>query len=367
MLSGLFNWRIQLHLLTCLSIDCIMTKRKSNIIIPAIIIVAILFCGYKFFGPTVNKPASGFLFVKTGSDIHSLQQQLLDEKMLGSITWFNLTEKILKIDRVKPGRYKIPAGMSIFNLVRMLRNGRQTPVDFVITKIRTKEQLAAKMGKDFEFDSLAAISFLNNNDSLRAYNFDSNTVMAAVLPLTYQSKWNTTPKAVFEKFYDAYKIFWTGERKKKATAKGLTVNQAVTMASIIDEETNATAEKPVIASVYLNRMAKGMPLQADPTVKFALKDFGIKRVLFKHLEVSSPYNTYKNRGLPPGPICTPMQETVEAVLNAPITNYLYFVASPAFDGTHVFSATYQEHQKLATAYQKALDERFGVLKTNSSE
>ena len=155
---------------------------------------------------------------------------------------------------------------------------------------------------------------------------------------------------------------WNNERKEKAAKKGLTVNQVVTIASIIDEETNAKAEKPTIASVYLNRINKGMPLQADPTVKFALNDFSIKRVLFKHLQVVSPYNTYKNRGLPPGPICTPQEATIDDVLNAPETDYLYFVASPAFDGTHKFSSTYTEHQKLATEYQKALDERFKVTK-----
>jgi len=339
-----------------------MSKNKTGIFILAIVAIIVGFFGYKFFGPAANKPEKGYLYVKTGSNLQDLKQQLLDDKILKNLTWFNTITQFLKIQNARPGRYKISEGMSMVSLVRMLRNGKQTPVDFVVTKIRTREQLASKLAKDFEFDSLAAISFLNNNDSLRVYDLDSNTAMAAVLPLTYQSKWNTTPEAVFNKFYNAYKIFWNNERKEKAAKKGLTVNQVVTLASIIDEETNAKAEKPTIASVYLNRIKKGMPLQADPTVKFALNDFSIKRVLFKHLQVVSPYNTYKNRGLPPGPICTPQEATIDDVLNAPETDYLYFVASPAFDGTHKFSSTYTEHQKLATEYQKALDERFKATK-----
>lgn len=250
--------------------------------------------------------------------------------------------------------------MSVVSLVRMLRNGTHTPVDFVVTKIRTREQLAGRLGRAFEFDSVAAIDFLSSNDSLAKYTLDSNTVMAAVLPFTYRSGWATTPRSVFEKFNNAYKKFWTQERQKKAALQNISVLQAVTLASIIDEETNATKEKGTIASVYLNRIRKGLPLQADPTVKFALKDFSIRRVLNSHLQVSSPYNTYKNKGLPPGPICTPMQETIEAVLNAPQTDYLYFVASPSFDGTHVFTTNYSDHLKMAKVYQAELDKRFAA-------
>ncbi|GAB3415885.1 endolytic transglycosylase MltG [Niabella aquatica] len=326
-----------------------------------ILLIAIAFFTFKIVGPATKKTEDGFLYIKTGTTMPELKQQLVNENILGSITWFNIAEKFLSFDKVKPGKYRVDRGMSVLTLIRMLRNGSQTPVHFVVTKIRTKEQLAGRMGKAFEFDSTLAISYLINNDSLKKYNLDTNTVMAAVLPLTYENKWNTTPDIIFEKFYTAYKIFWTDERKQKAQQKDLTPVQAATLASIVDEETNASKEKGIIASAYLNRIKKGMPLQADPTVKFALKDFSIKRVLFKHLSVSSPYNTYRNKGLPPGPICTPQQATVDAVLNAPETGYIYFVASPAFDGTHVFSANYQEHLKLAKEYQEALNQRFGKI------
>ena len=335
-------------------------KRLSTIIV-TLFLIALLYCAYKLLGPATNKTEDGFLYIKTGTTMSELEQQLIHQNVLSNLRWFHVVENFLSFDNVKPGKYKIDDGMSVLSLLRILRNGKQTPVNFVITKLRTKEQLAGKMGKVFEFDSLAAIAYLNNIDSLKKYELDTNTVLAVILPLTYENKWNTTPDIVFGKFYDAYSNFWTASRKQKAESMGFTPLQAITLASIVDEETNATKEKGTIASTYLNRIKKGMPLQADPTIKFALKDFAIKRVLFKHLMVVSPYNTYKNRGLPPGPICTPQEATIDAVLNAPATDYIYFVASSAFDGTHSFSTNYEDHIKLAKQYQEALNQRFGKI------
>jgi UPF0755 protein len=257
---------------------------------------------------------------------------------------------------IKPGKYEIKKGSSLLSIVRMLRNGQQTPVNLVITKLRTKEDLARMTGSRFEFDSAQMMAFLNNSDSLRKYNIDPERSLALVLPDTYTYFWNTTPAKVYKKLAEESEKFWTKERKQQAQAYGLDPIQAYTLASIVEEETNASAEKGHIASVYLNRMNKGMPLQADPTVKFALKDFSLKRIYQKHLEVESPYNTYRNRGLPPGPICTPSRKTIDAVLNSPKTEYIYFVASPKFDGTHDFSVTYDEHLKKAREYQAALNQ-----------
>ncbi len=272
-------------------------------------------------------------------------------------TWFNWASKIIGYERVKPGRYEIKNGMSLVNLIRMLKNGQQSPVNFVITKLRTKESLASRIGNSFECDSTQMIHFLNNADSLKEYNFDTSTVMAVAMPFTYTIKWNTTPQTIFQHFNIAYKAFWTDERKQKASNLGLTPVQVSTLASIIDEETNSKTDKPNVASVYLNRMAKGMPLQADPTVKFALRNFNIKRILRGHLDTPSPYNTYVNKGLPPGPICTPAIETIDAVLNSPRTDYIYFVANSAFDGTHIFTTNYSDHMKYAKLYQQELNKR----------
>jgi UPF0755 protein len=253
---------------------------------------------------------------------------------------------------IRPGKYEFTKGTSLLSIVRRLRNHRQTPVPFVIIKFRTKEDFARITGNKFEFDSTDMINFLNSNDSLAAFNADSETAMWNILPDNYTFFWNTTPGAVYRKMYQTSKKFWTEERKSKAADHGLTPVQAYILASIVEEETNNNKEKDTIASVYLNRMNKGVPLAADPTIKFALKDFGIRWIHGGMLDVQSPYNTYKRKGLPPGPICTPSKKTIDAVLNAPSTTYLFFVANSNFKGTHLFSTTFKEHELKAKAYQE---------------
>jgi UPF0755 protein len=332
-------------------------KRKIVLGVAASLILIAAFVGWKFFGPTVQVPEKKFFYISTGESYSLLQDDLLNQGIVSSPTWLNWTAKMIGYKTVKPGRYEIKKGMSLVGLVRMLKNGQQTPINFVITKIRTKETLASRIGAVFECDSTQMIHFLNSPDSLKEYGLDTNTVMSAALPLTYTIKWNTTPAAVFEQFYTAYKTFWTPERKQKADSLGITPIEVSTVASIIDEETNSKTDKPNVASVYLNRIRKGMPLQADPTLKFALRSFGLRRVLNVHKEVVSPYNTYTNRGLPPGPICTPQLETIDAVLDSPKTDYLYFVANSTFDGSHIFTTNYAEHIKYARLYQQELNKR----------
>jgi UPF0755 protein len=256
---------------------------------------------------------------------------------------------------VKAGKYVIEKGASIYNVVRMLRSGRQTPVNLVMNKLRTKEDFAKKIGSSFEPDSAAVMALLNNNDSLVKYRLDTNTVMTAVIPNTYSILWNTSAPRIFKRLFEEHEAFWNAERKKKAAGLGLTPTQVYILASIVEEETNMEPDKGRIASVYLNRIETGMRLGADPTVKFAMKDFGLKRIYHKHLAFPSPYNTYQNSGLPPGPICTPSPRTIDAVLNSPSTSYLYFVARPDFKGYSNFAATYEEHLRNAKAYQRALD------------
>ncbi|HEU4470413.1 MAG TPA: endolytic transglycosylase MltG, partial [Flavisolibacter sp.] len=242
-------------------------------------------------------------------------------------------------------------GSSLLSIVRRLRNGQQTPVNLVITKLRTREDLARLIGRRFETDSAQMIDFLTDPDSLRAYNVDPETATWHVLPDTYTYYWNSSPSNVYNKLYQESQKFWNEERKAKAAALGITPLQAYILASIVEEETNFLEEKDTIASVYINRVRMGMPLQADPTVKFAVRDFSITWVHGAMLQSESPYNTYRVKGLPPGPICTPSKKTIDEVLKAPQTNYLYFVASSRFDGTHMFSASYDEHMVKARAYQ----------------
>jgi UPF0755 protein len=259
--------------------------------------------------------------------------------------------------KLKPGRFEIKKNENLLGIIRTLRNNKQAPSKLVINKLRTREDLARLIGKNFKTDSATAIAFLSDNDSLRAFGVDTNTVMTLVIPDTYIFNWQTPVKKILQRLQDERDKFWNDSRKEKATALGLSPEQAYTLASIVEEETNANQEKGNIASVYLNRITKGMTLSADPTVKYALRDFGLKRIYFVHLSVNSPYNTYKNKGLPPGPICTPSLVTLDAVLEAPRTDYLFFVASSDFNGTHHFSSNYAEHQQYAKAYQQVLNDR----------
>jgi len=331
--------------------------RKTLFITLGAIILIGAIIAWLVFGPgTSFTEKRYFLNIKSFSDYSAVLKQIETEKIITSPATFNfLAKKIGYPQKVKAGRYEIKKGMSVFSILRMLKNGRQSPVNLVITKLRTKEDFAGLVGRKFECDSAAFIAFLNNQDSLKKYGLDTNTIMTAVLPNTYTYFWNITPTKVFSKIFDSYSTFWTAERKQKAAQKGLDPQKATILASIVEEETNKNDEKGNIASVYLNRMAKGMRLGADPTVKFALKDFSLKRIYNKHLAVESPYNTYRVYGLPPGPICTPSEVTIDAVLDAPKTDYVFFVAKSDFSGHHNFAATYEEHLKYAKEYQQALD------------
>jgi UPF0755 protein len=308
--------------------------------------------------PAVHNKKAAFFYIKEGENMATVKENLVKQKFING-SGFDLAVNMLRFKKVKPGRYQLKDGMSIYKMARLLRSGEQTPVKITVIKERTKEIFAGKFGKkyDVNFDSLRMISYMSNNDTLRKYGADSNTIMAIILPYTYEVNWNSTPEKVFSQFYTAFNKFWTEERKTKADSLHLTHFEVITLASIVEEETLKKADKLNIASTYLNRLRIGMKLQADPTVKFALKDFTIKRVTGTHLKKDSPYNTYLYAGLPPGPICTPSIESIDAVLNAPRTDYLYFVASSKFDGSSVFTTNFDDHLKYARLYQQELTRR----------
>jgi UPF0755 protein len=301
--------------------------KKTLGIVIIIVILAGLFSAWKVFGPSVTAPKDKFLYIRTGSGYNDVRNNLITQKIISSPQWFDWVASAMNFNVAKAGKYEVKKGMSLFELVRILKNGRQTPVKLVITKFRLKEDFAKKLGQQFEFDSLTAMRYLSNNDSLKTFGLDTNTVMAAVMPDTYSLYWNSDPKKVYQKIFDHWQKYWTDERKKKANAIQMTPVQVTILASIVDEEVNLKSEKEKISSVYINRLHRNMEMQACPTVKFALRNFALSRILYEHLKVQSPYNTYENKGLPPGPICTPQPETIDIVLNAPQTDYLYFVAN----------------------------------------
>jgi UPF0755 protein len=304
-------------------------------------------------------PATGFsakrefLYISTGAATkEAVLDSLEKNKIITNVTAFNfLADRFNYWEAIKPGKYEVRKGSSLLSIVRMLRNGKQTPVDLVITKLRTKEDFARFTGARFEFDSLAMISFLNNPDSVKRFDVDTTNVFCNVLPNTYRFFWNTTPSAVYRKLYQESITFWNNERKEKAQSLGLSTLEVYTLASIIEEETTNNKEKDTVASVYLNRLKKGMHLGADPTLKFAVRNFGLKRIAGDIMHVSSPYNTYLNKGLPPGPICTPSKITIDAVLNPAVTDYYFFVANSKLNG-HLFSESFEEHVKKANAYRE---------------
>lgn len=312
---------------------------------------------YNIWGPAVTLYEKKYFYVSQNSSPDQIVTQLQEEGLLTSSFWFSQVGTRLKLEKIKAGRYQLKPGMSIFQLVRMFRNGQQSFVKLSIVKERTLQELAGKIGNrtDTQTDSTTLLSFLSSNDSLQAFGVDSTTVLSIAMPFTYSIGWAEQPRQIMERMHSRYLQFWNSERKQKATSKGLTPLQVSILASIVEEETNRQEDRYKIASTYLNRLKIGMKLQADPTVKYVTRNFKLNRIFYGHLQLSSPYNTYQNKGLPPGPICTPSIKAIEAVLDAPETDYLYFVASWQFDGTTLFSSSYAQHQayvKLFHAEQK---------------
>ena len=308
---------------------------------------------------TVFSEKRQYLYINTGhADKGSVMETIKEKNIVKYPAAFELLASKMDLwKRIKPGRYEIKNGESLVNIIRMLRNNKQVPVKLVINKVRTNQDLAKLIGKNFESGIEAALDFVVSSESLSNLGVDTNTLMTLVIPDTYSIYWNTSLQKIFQRLKTAQEKFWADKnRLVKAREMGLTPEQVYTIASIVEEETNKHDEKGNIASVYLNRHRIGMALGADPTIKFALKDVSIKRIYNKHLQVVSPYNTYKNKGLPPGPICTPSSISIDAVLNAPSTNYLFFVAKSDFSGYHTFSSNYAEHLQYAKEYQRALDE-----------
>lgn len=255
------------------------------------------------------------------------------------------------------GSYELPAGTNALSAMRRLSRGGQTPVRITINGFRDIDLLCERISARLEFSADSLRKTLSDPVTLRPYDLTPEQALALFLDDTYEVYWSATPRELIGKIGRNYLSYWNDENRKKALALGITPAEAMTVASITDEETNKPEEKGEIGRLYLNRLAKGMRLQSDPTIRFALKDYSIRRVKGEHLKVESPYNTYTHSGLPPGPIRTTSRATVNAILDSKPSNYLYMCAREDFSGTHNFAATFEEHSKNARRYQKALNER----------
>ena len=258
----------------------------------------------------------------------------------------------------KPGYYVFPAEMGDKLFISKLQNGEQTPIRLKWTnQIHTREELAGKLSSQLMLDSVDLIERLSDDKYMAEFDLNAESSRCLFIPDTYEVYWTISPDELFKRMSSEYRAFWTKKRIDKAEALGLTPVEVSILASIVESETYVLKDMPTIASLYINRLRKNLPLQACPTVIYAVEDFSIKRVLKSHLKVESPYNTYKHKGLPPGPIHYPLARTLDFVLDAPKTNYLYMCASPALDGTHIFSSTYGIHTSAARDYHSMMDKK----------
>lgn len=307
-----------------------------------------------YFGPGVVK--SYLLYIHEGDNFEKVVSLLQDNGCLSKMTPFRHLAWIYDYDtNVRPGAYKLQPGWSSNTLVKRLRSGTQTPVMVTFNNIRTREELAGKLAKQLESDSVEFITLLRNDSNALKLGFTPQTLPALFIPNTYSFYWTTSPAGFMNRMKREYEQFWNESRKAKAHEIGLTRLEVATLASIIQEESNKNDEKPVIAGVYLNRLRGKIPLQADPTIRFALGDYTIRRILTAHLTIESPYNTYLHAGLPPGPINFPEIPSLDAVLNYRKHDYYYFCAKEDFSGYHNFARTLGEHNSNARKYQEALN------------
>lgn len=339
----------------------------QRILVPLAVAVlaALLFGGtygfstYKrMFIPNVNTGDKEFayVYIPTGSSFENVINVFDESGLLVNLETFKWTcSRMGYPHSVKPGRYKVNHDMSNRDLVAILRAGLQTPVRVTFNGFRTPQQLAQRISSQIEADSAALVDAFLSDDIATQYGFTGQTFIAMFVPNTYEFFWNTSVNGFLNRMKREYEIFWTQERKRKADEIGLSKIEVSTIASIVEEETIRVDERPRVAGVFINRLNNRIALQADPTIKYAHGDFTIRRILTRHLSIDSPYNTYKHRGLPPGPINAPSISSIDAVLDYEKHQYYYFCAKPDYSGYHAFARTLAEHNRNAREYQKFLN------------
>ena len=346
-----------------------MAKKKKSFfkkIVIALLLILIIVGGvggyfaYKaIYQPNVNSvdKKSLIIYIPTGSTFDDVIRILSDNNILKNRATFEfLAEKKKYKNAVKPGKYRILATMNNNSLINLLRAGIQEPVELNFNGIKTKYQLISRLCRRIEADSISLYRAMNDNGYLGKYGFNPDNIQAFFIPDTYEFYWNTSVDQFFERMAKEYKAFWTDARKKKAREIGFSQTEIVVLASIVQaEQCCDNDEKKVIAGLYLNRLKQDMLLQSDPTVIFAIGDFSIQRVSFEDTHFESPYNTYINKGLPPGPIGFAQESSVDAVLNNNKNSYLFMCAKEDLSGRHYFATTYEQHCIFAQKYRDALN------------
>lgn len=337
-------------------------KKKVLIISISTIAVLLLSAAFGTYSLLFSKPFRAnnptFIYIDEDDSADSVFTKIessLDPKSMKGI---KILAKMKSYEEnIYTGAYRINSEMTALETFRMLKAGRQTPVKLIVPSVRTIDKLASRVAEQIMADSASIIALLNDSSYIASLGYDKATIPALFIPNTYEVYWNMTAEGFIKRMIRENKSFWNTERTAKAKALNMTATEVCTLASIVDEETANNAEKPLVAGLYINRLKRGMLLQADPTVKFSLQDFGLRRILFKHLETDSPYNTYKYAGLPPGPIRIASVAGINSVLNYSKHNYIYMCAKEDFSGTHNFASTLSEHNRNARRYQQALNRR----------
>jgi len=343
-------------------------RRQIIMILIALLIMGGAIAGYlgyrMVYKPNVwlNGQTSVAFNIKSGSSWEDVKQMLYKNGTIIHRESFERLAKIMKYPgHIKSGHYILKEGMSNKQIITKLRAKQQDPVKLVFNNIRIKEELAGHISEQLETDSVSLLKLLNDPVYLQKFGFTTDNVISMFIPNTYEVYWDITPEKFMERMNKEYKAFWTDKRKARLKEIRLTELQAITLASIVEKETNQNDEKPDVAGVYMNRLRDGWLLQADPTLVYAIGDFSIQRVLSVYKSIDSPYNTYMYLGLPPGPICLPSISSIDAVLNYRQHNYMYFCAREDFSGYHNFAVTLNEHLLNASKYQQALNQK-GILK-----
>lgn len=334
-----------------------MEKNKKLYLIIFLALIFIVIVSRALFG-NFSVSESRIIFLDKDDTIDSVYVKTNPDRSILARPVFAMLNVVTGYPKhIKAGRYEVGNSVSILQVYRNLRNGKQSPVRLTIPVLRTNHDLAVFLGKNFQASAEDFEAALNDSALLAEYDKTPATALCLFVPNTYEIFWTSSPQSVLARMHQEYKSFWNKSRTNEAKELGLTPDEVTTVASIVEQETAYNPEKPMVAGMYLNRLNQNMPLQADPTVKFALGDFTLRRILHEHLKVNSPYNTYKQKGLPPGPICIPSVESINAVLHRAAHDYLYMCAKEDFSGSHNFATTYAEHQKNAAKYAAALNAR----------
>lgn len=335
-------------------------KRKHTLLlsIPILLLVVAVALLLTLRSKKTSNTEPYTLYVPANSTYQAVTDTLRANGCLTSAaTWHTLARLRQYTHHVKGGRYVIKPHANLWLTLTKLYYGNQDPLQLTIGKQRTPQTLCNYLGQKLELHPDSLLRLMQTDSICAAYGYTPQTIIGMFPRNTYQIYWNTTPRAFLDRMATESKTFWTSARQKQCQALGLSQQEVLTLASIVDEETNANEEKADIASVYLNRLHKGMPLQADPTVKYAVGDFTLRRILTVHTQTPSPYNTYLHAGLPPGPICIPSAASIDAVLANKETPYLYFCARADFSGRHAFAATLAQHTANANAFHAELNRR----------